>query len=99
MTMGSIISPFSMGLYATFFIPIIGLVPGIIGLISAMFHGTPGFTMATWLGIREGRTVVNFTEGISIEIINGIFWGVIYGIVGFGVDLLRSKFHSKNSVS
>lgn len=97
--LGSIVSPFSMGLYATFYIPLIGLVPGMISLVSSLFHGTPGYDIAIWLGLHKDRTVVHFPDNISIEVINGILWGIIYGIIGFSIDLMRNKFKSRKQLS
>ena len=97
--LGSIISPFSMGLYATFYIPIIGLVPGLIGLVSSLFHGSLGYNIAIWLGLHKDRTVVDFPDNISIEVINGIVWAFIYGLLGFGVDLLRKKLKLRKQLA
>jgi len=87
---GAIAAPFSMGLYATYFIPYVGLIPGIIGLLLVSFHGAVGFEIATQLGLRASNSVVNTTEGIQIDIINGFFWALVYGGIGYAVDKLRA---------
>ncbi len=68
--LGSIISPFSHGLYATFYIPIIGLVPGIIGLASSLFHGTPGYNITIWLGLHAEPTA---SRRVSSSLISSTF--------------------------
>jgi hypothetical protein len=93
--LGSIISPLSMGIYAIYYIPIIGLVPGLIGLISSLFHGPVGYNIAIWIGLHKDRTVVTFPTNVIIEVINGVFWGFIYGLVGYGIDQLRRKLQEE----
>lgn len=87
---GLVISPLSFGLYMTYFIPFIGFIPGMIGLFLKLFHGVPGFKVATFLGFREPGIVVSGIEHIPIEIINGIIWGMVYGLIGLGIDIYRS---------
>lgn len=87
---GLIISPFSLGLYGTYFIPFIGFIPGMIGFFLTFIHGSPGFKVATFFGLREPKTVVSGLEHIQIEIINGIIWAMLYGFIGKGIDTYRS---------
>lgn len=92
--LGLVISPLSLGLYATFFIPYIGLVPGMIGLALTMFHGSPGFHLAQSLGIIP----LGVVEGIGhfyIEVINGLIWAVAYGCLGWIADWFRAKNHKE----
>jgi hypothetical protein len=97
--LGSIISPLSMGIYAIYYIPIIGLVPGLIGLLSSLFHGPVGYNLAIWIGLHKDRTVITFPTNVMIEVINGVFWGLIYGLIGYGIDLLRKKLKSERELS
>jgi hypothetical protein len=48
--LGLVVSPLSMGLYATYFLGPLGIVTGMIGLVSVMFHGAPGFHIMKILG-------------------------------------------------
>ena len=95
-----------MGLYAIYFIgPILSIpalgkfniliyIPlglGLLGLMLGLFHSAPGFHIATYLGLRESHTIVNTGEGLIIHFINGFFWALIYGGVGFVIDLYRKK--------
>ena len=48
---GMVVSPLSMGLYATFFLSPLGLVTGLVGLMSSMFHGVPGYDASIYFGV------------------------------------------------
>ena len=64
---------------------------GLLGLTLHMFHGSPGFELATYLGFREPRTVVNLNESLIINGLNGMIWATVYGILGFVVDILKNR--------
>ncbi|MGH6840358.1 MAG: hypothetical protein ACRD33_10760 [Candidatus Acidiferrales bacterium] len=87
LSFGLVISPASLGLYILYIVPYVGLVPGIIGLVSSLIHGAPGFEAATALGLR-GTHVVNAQEAVTIDVINGLFWGIVYGALGHVKDFL-----------
>jgi hypothetical protein len=86
---GLVAAPVSFGLYAMFFVPYVGFVPGMIGLPLALLHGTPGFDIATILGIRDSGKVISGNEHFLIGLINALVWGVVYGVIGFGIDRYR----------
>jgi hypothetical protein len=88
LSFGLVISPASLGLYILYAVPYVGLVPGILGLISSLFHYVPGFEAATALGLR-GTHVVTAQENVTIELINGLFWGIVYGALGHVIDRWR----------
>ena len=86
--LGLVISPVSFGLYATYFLGPFGIVTGMIGLVSLLFHGAPGFHITRFLGLVPPGVV----EGIShlyIETANAIVWGVVYGVLGLVIDHVR----------
>jgi hypothetical protein len=102
---GLIASPASMGLYGLYWIA--GLLAawigraamgiafiGIGGVMLAMFHGAPGFHLATALGLRDASTVVHGVEQIYIEAINAVVWSLVYGTAGFALDLIMSRRRS-----
>jgi len=93
---GTIAAPFSMGLYATFFIPFIGLPTGILGLAMVMFHSSPGFQTAVQLGLVPSGVVTNTNSDAIIAIINGVLWGAIYGVFGYIIDKYRNCRQSPN---
>ena len=84
---GAVISPLSMGLYATFFAGPWGLVTGLLGLVSVMLHGAVGYNVAIYLGLIQSHTVVSgLQQHFYIEAVNAIAWGAVYGLMGWGVD-------------
>jgi hypothetical protein len=90
---GLVASPFSMGLYTAYFIPYVGLVPGMIGLVSTMLHGAPGYEISVALGFIESHTVVENGGSIICYLIDGVFWAVVYGLLGFLGDRFRLSKH------
>ena len=92
--LGLVVSPMSFGLYATYFLgpagilgPV-GLVTGMIGLASSMFHGPPGFHITRFLGLVPAGVV----EGVSrvyIEMANALVWAAVYGLLGWVIDRVR----------
>lgn len=86
---GLVAAPVSLGLYAMFFVPYVGLIPGLIGLPLSLFHGAPGFEIATVLGLRDVHTVVSGKEHLTIGLINALFWSVVYGVFGYAIDRYR----------
>lgn len=94
---GLIAAPFSFGLYGFYWISGFSIIlfplmfVGLGGLLLTSFHGSPGFDIATHLGYRMPRTVVDSYEAVIITIINGVFWAVVYGFLGFLIDKFRNR--------
>lgn len=91
LALGLVISPLSLGLYASFFIPYVGFVPGIFGLMSTMFHSTPGYNLAIAFGIVPSHQVVEGVGRLYLAAIDGVVWAVVYGGLGWVVDWARLK--------
>jgi hypothetical protein len=87
-TLGLVVSPVSSGLYLLgFLLPLIGLIPALVGGMLAMFHGVPGYQLSIFLGIQEpGVVVEGYYAEIWIQALSAVFWGVTYGIVGLILD-------------
>ncbi len=87
---GSIVSPASLGLYALgFYLPYVCVVPAIVGLLSFMLHGTPGYQLAIMLGLQDPRLVVDDSGLAAIDALNAVIWGAIYGSAGYALDRWR----------
>jgi hypothetical protein len=86
--LGLVVSPMSMGLYATYFLGPIGIVTGMIGLASTMFHGAPGFYIAQSLHLVLPGVVEGFGH-FYVEAANAVVWGAIYGTLGWLIDRAR----------
>lgn len=86
--LGIVVSPLSMGLYATYFLGPLGIVTGMIGLVSGTFHGAPGFHIVRSLGLVPAGVI----EGVGhlyVETANAIVWAVVYGALGWVIDRVR----------
>ena len=86
--LGLVVSPVSLGLYATYFLGPLGVATGMSGLVSVMFHGAPGFHITRSLGLIPPGVV----EGVShlyVEIANALVWAVVYGALGWVIDRVR----------
>jgi hypothetical protein len=91
LSFGLIVAPASLGLYALYFVSYLGFVPGMVGLVSSLFHGDPGFEVVTALGLRDPGAVVSGQEAVIIDVINGLFWGIAYGALGHLIDRRRES--------
>jgi hypothetical protein len=91
LSFGLIVALASLGLYTLYFVSYLGFLPGMVGLLSSFVHDVPGFEIATALRLRNVDTIVNDQEGVIIEIINGLFWGVVYGALGYLIDRWRGS--------
>jgi hypothetical protein len=94
--LGTVISPLSLGLYATFFLFPVGLPTGLIGLVSLLFHGEPGYEAALWLGLVPSHQIVSGVGQVYVELFNGVFWCLIYGFAGFIVDRARFAYLTRH---
>lgn len=86
---GAIVSPWAMGLYAFYFLSPWGVVLGLVGLVLGLVHGGPGFDLGHYLGLIPFGVVSDFRSQLIMELLNGLIWGVIYGIVGWAIDSIR----------
>ena len=107
-TFGFIVLRLSIGLYAFYwcFCPnidgingplYIGLPLGLSGLILMMFHWSPAFLVAKFFGFSSYSFVELKTgEDVIVELIRGLFWAVIYGLIGFAIDQFLKKRRLKS---
>ena len=107
-TLGMVIAPVSFGLIQMTYIPIIGQLLGIVGVIINLTHGSIGYMSLLWAGIIEPNTAITGIELVMINFFNGILFAYIYGLIGFAIDknlakekkrlpVLRTPFHSATS--
>ena len=73
---GVVAAPFSLGLYAAYFLGPWGIATGVIGLIAVMFHGAPGYYILVSLGVIPSHTVVTGISHLYVEATNALVWGV-----------------------
>jgi len=90
-SLGLVASPVSLGLYATYFLGPYGIVTGMLGLVLVLWHVAPGYYICSTLGVVPAGTVIKGTSQLAVEVSNGIFWGSIYGMLGYGLDRWRFR--------
>jgi hypothetical protein len=84
---GLVVSPMSLGVYLLgFLLPVFGMPLAFVGGAVALLHGTPGYQLSILLGFNELGVVVHGSGTVWIEVLNGVFWSPIYGVVGFFLD-------------
>ena len=86
---GLVAAPVGIGLYGTCFVGPFGIVTGMLGLLLSMFHGAPGYYIATYLGWVPSFTVVESGGQLIVDAVSGLFWAAVYGTLGLVVDLGR----------
>jgi hypothetical protein len=91
LALGAVVAPFSLGLYATYFIPYVGLVPGMLGLLLVMIHSAPGFHLARLLGIVSPAEIIAGSGEPFFLLINALVWSLAYGSLGALIDRLRQR--------
>lgn len=88
---GLVISPLSLGLYSLFFIPYIGII-FLPFLLLTLFFGKPAwYILVINTAILDGanREVLNL---VLLDIFNGIFWAIIFGLFGFIYDQVKVRW-------
>jgi hypothetical protein len=92
---GAVICPWSEALYGLYFAHPLGLVPGLIGLMSTLVHGAIPYSLAIDLGILDPRTVVTDEQSPPLHAIAAFIWAPVYGGVGAYAD--RRAMRSANA--
>jgi hypothetical protein len=89
---GTVVTPWSFGLYSWFFVGSLGAILGFPGLILALLHESPGFHLSIYTGlVPKGQVVDGISQRLIIETINAIVWSICYGLVGYLIDTFRSR--------
>ena len=83
---GAIIAPVSLGLIQMTYIPVVGKVLGLTGVIGNLTHGPVGYLCLVGSGVIETSTVLTAVQLCMINVVNGVLFGYIYGLIGYAVD-------------
>jgi hypothetical protein len=89
--LGLIIMPLSLGLHSTYFLGPAGFFPGIVGLVSSMFHSAPGYELAVIAGLIPSGYLESGSPQMVVICINGVFWALVYGVIGNKIDNYRNR--------
>ena len=85
-SMGFVIAPVSLALIKFSYIPIIGKLVGLIGLITNLIHGSVGYFGLMTIGVMEPGTTLAGSDLLIINLVNAIIWATYYGIIGYNID-------------
>lgn len=90
-SLGMVIAPVSFGLIQMTYIPILGKLLGLIGVIVNLTHGSVGFICLLGSGVLETNAAINAVDLIMINVFNGVLFAYIYGLIGYAVDRKLAK--------
>jgi hypothetical protein len=88
---GMVIAPVSFGLIQMTYIPCIGKILGLIGVIANLTHGSVGYVCLLGSGILAKNTAITALDLIMINVFNGVLFAYIYGLIGYAVDRKLAK--------
>jgi hypothetical protein len=89
--LGMVIAPVSFGLIQMSYIPFIGKLLGLIGVIVNLPHGSIGYISLLCSGTIEPNTLLTATELAMVNIFNGVLFGYVYGLIGYTLDKKLAK--------
>ncbi len=83
---GSVVAPISFGLLKLTYIPIIGKILGLVGLVSNLTHGSVGYFCLVGSGLLEPGSVISASQLVLINLVNGVLFAFCYGMIGYSID-------------
>jgi hypothetical protein len=92
---GMVVAPVSFGLIQMTYIPLVGKLLGLVGVLVNLTHGSIGYIGLLWSGTIEPNTEIAAAELLMINIFNGVLFAYIYGLIGYAVDrkMARNEEH------
>jgi hypothetical protein len=97
-TFGLVIAPVSLCLLQYVYVPVIGKLFGLIGLVLNLIHGSVGYFIAVGMGMAQPGELLAGSELGVINLINGAIWATYYGILGYHFDLKQVGSESREVV-
>ena len=83
---GMVIAPVSFGLIQMTYIPLVGKLLGLVGVVGNLTHGSIGYLCLLGSGVLEMNTVITASQLVMINMVNGVLFAYIYGLIGYAVD-------------
>ena len=83
---GMVVTPVSFGFIQMTYIPFIGKLLGFVGVVRYLTHGSIGYLCLPASGVLEMNTVITASQLIMINVVNGVLFAYIYGLIGYAVD-------------
>jgi len=88
---GLVIAPISFALLEFTYLPIIGKLLGLIGLLANLSHGSIGYLCLIGCGVLEPDVQISALQFTMINLINGMFFAYTYGVLGYVIDRKRNQ--------
>lgn len=85
-SVGLVIAPVSFGLLQFTYVPVIGKLIGLVGLIANLTHGSVGYFCLMGSGIIEPGAMLTVSQFGMINLVNAILFSYAYGLIGYSVD-------------
>jgi len=83
---GMVIAPLGLGLLQLTYIPFVGPLLGLVGLVANLTHGSIGYFCLLGSGVFEMDTVLTASQITLINVVNGVLFSYCYGLVGYSLD-------------
>jgi hypothetical protein len=83
---GLVVAPVSFGLLQMTYIPVVGKLMGLIGLVANLIHGSVGYITLLGSGMLDLNTMITAPQLCLVNLVNGIIFAYLYGIIGHYVD-------------
>ena len=83
---GMVIAPVSFALIQMTYIPFLGKLLGLVGVVVNLTHGSIGYISLLWSGAIEPNKAITAFELVMINLFNGVLFAYIYGLIGYAVD-------------
>lgn len=91
LSVGTLVAPISYGFIQMSYIPIIGPILGLAGMIGNLLHGAPSYLCLVGCSIIHEHTVLSMQEFVLLNIVSAVIFGYIYGLIGYAVDKREIK--------
>ena len=85
-SIGLVIAPLSFALLNFTYIPLIGKLLGLIGLLFHMTHGWVGYLCLVGSGLLEIGLEITALQMVMINVVNGVLFAYVYGLIGYLID-------------
>ncbi len=83
---GLVVAPISFGLLKLTYIPLIGKILGLIGLVANLTHGSVGYFCLVGSGILDPGATITASQLVLINLVNGLLFAFCYGMIGYSID-------------
>lgn len=90
-SIGLVVAAVSFGLLQFTFVPVIGKLLGLIGLVVNVPHGLLGYFCLIGTGVLEPGMQITAMHLAVINLVNGVLFAYIYGGIGYILDKKLAK--------